>query len=88
MVRYLCVMDAGVPRARGGDSLRVACPGHCAQGALRATDYLLAQVEPPEPPRSEHSYRMSSEAVNAVTGVNPAGDRPDKGGLYGYNGEK
>ena len=23
------------------------------KGALRATDYLLAQVEPPEPPRSE-----------------------------------
>jgi hypothetical protein len=24
------------------------------KGALRATDYLLAQLEPPEPPRSEH----------------------------------
>jgi hypothetical protein len=24
------------------------------KGALHATDYLLAQLEPPEPPRSEH----------------------------------
>jgi hypothetical protein len=42
------------PALRGLTASVLHVQSNVLKGALRATDYLLAQLEPPEPPRSEH----------------------------------
>ena len=44
------------PALRGLTASVLHVQSNVLKGALRVTDYLLAQVEPPEPPRSEHIH--------------------------------